>query len=198
MTRAASRSTVLTIAAAALALSAVATTGYAAGRITGADITDKTLGPDDVMVRVASAQVDNGAATGVTGTQPLLRVTVQAPTKGYLVVTASSDVFNIGVLTGAECWVDLGGKYAFGSSRFISLDEAGNNEENCATNITIPVAGGRHVVRFMASIQSPDLMFGATSLQAEFVPFNGTGGRPTAAQIKAAVGSRQTKATDRR
>jgi hypothetical protein len=168
--------TTLTLGAAAIVLAAGSMgAGFAAGQLTGKDIKDKTLGPNDLLVRVAAVQNDDDTGINFTGSKRLLKVVVQAPTKGYLAVTASSDVFN------------LGNAYALGSDRAISLDDAANNEENCETNVTIPVAAGKHVVSFWAFSQSTELIFDETALQAEFFPFNGVGKQPTKREITGAI-----------
>lgn len=180
--------TTLTLGAAAIVLAAGSMgAGFAAGQLTGKDIKDKTLGPNDLLVRVAAVQNDDDTGINFTGSKRLLKVVVQAPTKGYLAVTASSDVFNLGVPTDADCSIHLGNAYALGSDRAISLDDAANNEENCETNVTIPVAAGKHVVSFWAFSQSTELIFDETALQAEFFPFNGVGKQPTKREITGAI-----------
>ncbi|MFN8195892.1 MAG: hypothetical protein U0R80_16640 [Nocardioidaceae bacterium] len=187
MTRSSSRKTVLTVAGCALALAAVGGTSYAAGQITGGDIKDKTLGPNDLLVRVASAQVDDDAVSGVTGQTVALKVKIVAPTKGYLVTVASSDVFDSSSATFANCSINLGPAYVFGTERSIELDPGTNQEENCDTNVSIPVKAGPHVVKFMADPGETTTIFDETTLQVEFVPFNGVGKPPTNAEINGAI-----------
>ena len=161
-------------------------TATAAGLITGKQIKDKSLQANDLLVRVATAQTDNNASNQVSGTSTLLKVKVNAPTKGYLVVTASSDVYAPTNPDYGNCWIQLGDKYALGSERSIHLDASFNDEEDCNTNVVIPVAAGTRTVKFMSS-QSGNLVFDETTLSAEFVPFNGQGKRPTGAEISGAV-----------
>jgi hypothetical protein len=53
-----------------------------------------------------------------------------------------------------------------------------NTEENCATDATVPVRKGKHVVRLRVLPGSPDTVFDATSLRAIFIPFGPTGHAP--------------------
>jgi hypothetical protein len=187
MARASSRSIVLAVAAAAMALALIGTASYAAIVITGKQIKDKTLGPNDLLVRVASAQVDDDAVTDTVATTVALKVKIVAPTKGYLVTTASSDVFDNSDTVSSSCYIQMGAKYALGSYRTIYLDSGTNGEENCETNITIPVGAGPHVVKFMAQPGSVTTVFDETALQVEFVPFNGVGKQPTNKEIRNAL-----------
>jgi hypothetical protein len=188
MAHPASRSTVLTIAVSVAALSVVGTSAYAAGRITGSDLKDKTLGPDDVLVRVAAKQNDGPTLTGVTGPQTALSVSITAPTKGYLVVEGSSDVHSSAVGSFAQCFITLDDHYVLGSYRTIGLDaSSGNAEEDCITGVTFPVAAGKHKVRLRAVIPHITTVFDKTALSAQFVPFNGQGKRPSKAEITAAL-----------
>lgn len=189
MARSASCSTVLTIAAAALALSAVGTTAYAAGQISGNQIKDKTLGPNDLLVRVAYGRVDGGAASGQEGDYQLTRAVITAPTKGYLVVTGSSDVSDDINPSMARCWVHVGSKLVRASERLTELDPAGHSQDTCSTSVVIPVSAGSKNVRFMGELDQDTTSFDATTLQVTFVPFNGTGKRPTNAEIASAYGT---------
>ena len=131
MTRSTARTTALSVAVTLVALSLVGSAAFAAGQVTGKDIKDKTLGPGDLLDRVAYKTNDNDTLRGITGTQPALRVTITAPTKGYLVVTASSDNYSVGIPAIAACAIDLDGHYVLGSRRSIQLDQAQDNgEEN--------------------------------------------------------------------
>jgi hypothetical protein len=187
MARASSRSIVLAVAAAAMALALIGTASYAAIVITGKQIKDKTLGPNDLLVRVASAQVDDDAVTNTTAPTTALKVKIVAPTKGYLITTASSDVFDYGTASSSGCDIQVGDKYAKGSFRSISSDPTVNPEEDCVTNVTIPVAAGQYTVKFMAFPGETTTTFDETALQVEFVPFNGVGKQPTAKEIKRAL-----------
>ena len=181
------RSTTVAIAAAALALGSIGS-ATAAGMITGARIKDKTLGPGDLLVRVATAKTDNNAATGVTGEVGVLQTRITAPTKGYLVVTASSDVYDhTAVSASSDCWINLGDKYAVGSRRSIQLSTSGNREEDCNTNVTIPVAAGTRTVKFRAVLTATTTTYDEATLEVLFVPFNGKGKRPTNSEITGAL-----------
>ncbi|MFT3874352.1 MAG: hypothetical protein QM714_17180 [Nocardioides sp.] len=196
MTRKASRTTVLTVAGCALALAAVGGTSYAAGQITGKQIKDKTLGPNDLLVRVASKQVDDNAIAGFsTGTATALKVQVTAPTKGYVVVTASSDVYDFSAPTYTNCWISLNGHYARGSERSVHIT-ADDQEQNCGTNVTIPVGAGKKTVSFDADGGS-NTIYDETTLSAEFIPFNGNGKRPSKSEIKNALSKAAPSKADR-
>ena len=197
MIRTASRSTVLTIAAAALVLTAAgAGAGYAAGQITGKDIKDKSLGPTDLLVRVAAKQGDDDAIpSGSTAPRKALQVKIKAPTKGYLVVTASSDVFDFAASQEqTSCAIAVDDKYAKGSYRSIEVGGA-DTETNCETNVTVPVAAGAHTVAFYADVLDAGVTYDETALSAEFIPFNGVGKAPTNTQIHAALGDPAFKAS---
>jgi len=196
MTRKTSRTTVLTVAGCALALAAVGGTSYAAGQITGQQIKDKTLGPDDLLVRVASKQVDDEAIGGFsTSSATALTVQIKAPTKGYLVVTASSDVYDSVSDVYTDCWISLNGKYARGSLRTVHIT-ADDREQNCGTNVTIPVAAGKKTVSFDAD-GGLNTVYDETTLSAEFIPFNGNGKRPSKKEIKNALDKAAPAKADR-
>jgi hypothetical protein len=129
------------------------------------------------LVRVASAGVGSDALVGMSGTA--LSTTIAAPSAGFLVINAGSDV----VVTTAvadeavECSIEVDGTESMPSVRTISLG-ADNTQENCTTETVVQVGAGNHDVAFEYADVGPTTTVGASSLQVLFVPFGATGALP--------------------
>lgn len=143
----------------------------------------------DQLIRAAERHRDGGllrtSRRGGGGSQ-ILSVNITAPKRGYLVMTASSDVFLAGGTRGVitsettTCFLDLNGVEIISSQRTMLLEQNdGNsdNESNCATNAAWPVASGQHTVRLMAQVGGSTIYDEAT-LNVIYVPFNGKGNVP--------------------
>ena len=143
----------------------------------------------DQLIRAAERHRDGGllrtSRRGDGGSQ-ILSVNITAPKRGYLVMTASSDVFLAGGTRGlitsetTTCFLELNGVKIVSSQRTMLLEQNdGNsdNESNCATNSAWPVASGQHTVRLMAQVGGSTI-YDEASLDVIYVPFNGKGNVP--------------------
>ena len=155
------------------------------GSVTGSDLKDLSLSGTDNLVRVASASDDFMALSNTTTESDVLSLSIVAPARGYLVITASSDTFNLVEDVTEVCWLRVDGVSVPASFREIQLsgNTGGNTEENCGTDGTVPVAAGNHTVAFRAEPSSLDTVYDESSLQAVFVPFGPTGAAPTPKQV---------------
>jgi hypothetical protein len=121
------------------------------------------------LIRLSRSQTDNDAIVGDGIDHVARETTIRAPRKGFLLITASTDV-NGGAASG-RCWIELDGTFLAASDRLYVPD---NNEEDCATQVAMPVGKGPHEVRFFGN---PDTgtTFDEASLAVLFVAFNGSG-----------------------
>ena len=127
-------------------------------------------------MRVASAGVDSGALVDVPGTA--LSTAIAAPSAGFLVINAGSDVTNDPPGDPVVvCFIEVDGVESGPSARTISLGD-GNTEENCTTETVVQVAAGDHTVDFEYADVDAGTTVGASSLQVLFVPFGATGALP--------------------
>ena len=127
------------------------------------------------IVRVASAGVDSAALVGVSGTA--LSTAIDAPSTGFLVINAGSDVTNTPPADIVDCFIEVDGAESLPSARTISLG-ADNTEEDCTTETVVQVAAGNHTVDFEYADVDTGTTVGASSLQVLFVPFGATGALP--------------------
>jgi len=131
------------------------------------------------LIRVAAV---NSKATGLLD-GALQTASISAPGKGYLVITASSQIDDsLGINNGTiGCWLALDGTKLSASVRRFSLTPAGAvTYQSCATNVSWPVAKGKHTVSLVTD--NPDGLatsYGPTTISVLYEPFNGTGGVPT-------------------
>jgi hypothetical protein len=139
------------------------------------------------LVRVSSF---NGVSPLAAGTDGTVATTIKAPASGFLVITAGSDLFNVFESdTFVGCFIEVDNAIAPGSTRLMELNatQGVNKDENCSTNVVVPVSAGEHTVDLEASnVSSPSTSFGNTSLSVIYIPFNGTGSSPSSASISAA------------
>ncbi len=129
-------------------------------------------------VRSAFAADESLALVGVEGNA--LTTTINAPTSGYLFVSAGSDVFNFTTQDFVTCRVRVNGDIVAGSPRQIQLDGNGteNQEEDCATNGTLAVQAGTHTVDLEGAGLNANTVFDESSLQVLFVPLGADGTQP--------------------
>jgi hypothetical protein len=147
----------------------------------------------NALTRVATAYDDNNAHTFSTNsTANVLNTSINAPKAGFLFITAGSDVYG-GGSDGRDstCWITLEGTEFSPSERDIQLDDTVNHEENCQTEATIAVSAGDHAVAFRASADGSvdSVNYDESTLNVLYVPFDGGGGSPTAADIAKARSS---------
>ncbi len=125
-------------------------------RLSGNDpATDPSVNADEVdgyhaneLVRFVGAHVDDDALDGVSGVAATVDIT--APRGGYLVISASSDVYNNNGVDGLWCEIEVNESEIDSSTRSIEVSDADNNgEENCSTDAYYTtVLGGDYTVDF--------------------------------------------------
>jgi len=128
------------------------------------------------MIRVAYDQVANNALVGVDGTAA--SATIEAPGPGFLVISASADVFglNSDVIV---CKIQVNDADIAASARAIELDTPNNSEDDCATDaVYTMIFGGTQTV----DLEFVSMIAGNTVDEAVltvlYVPFNGEGNQP--------------------
>jgi len=149
---------------------------------------DKLDGLDaNGLARVAHAGVTGLALEGTSGN--VVSTSIQAPSVGFLFITASSDVQRVGAgINAVNCYISLDGTEIRSSERTIALEDAGSNgEENCATSATVPVAAGTHAVALVGGLVQAGTIFDEADISALFVPFDGAGAAPTSTTINNAA-----------
>jgi hypothetical protein len=121
------------------------------------------------LIRLSRSQTDDDAIVR-HGLDHVARVTtIGAPRRGFLSITASTDV-NGGTASG-RCWIELGGTFFAASDRIYVPDD---NEEDCAARVAMPVGRGRHEIRFFGNPDSGTTFDGAAQAIL-FAGFNGNG-----------------------
>ncbi len=142
---------------------------------------DKVDGLDaNGLSRVAFEQSTDNVLRGQDGN--LASAEITAPTDGFLVTSASSEVFNFSAADNVRCEIHVDGTLAVGSDKTAELNGDGNanQQEICATNAVRPVAAGTHRVDFEAfGVNSSSTTFSNPTLWVMFVPFDGEGNQPT-------------------
>jgi hypothetical protein len=137
------------------------------------------------LARVASFTGASPLPIGTDGKVATTKIT--APTQGFLVIDASSNVINVSESDLVACSLQVDNKFATGSARQIELNanQFANRREICSTNSVVPVAAGTHTIDFEAEIINPNTRFFDTALSALYVPFDGSGAPPSSAAISA-------------
>jgi hypothetical protein len=127
------------------------------------------------VVRVASASADQAL---VGGSGDVLSTSIVAPSRGFLIMNASTDVAASGDDL-VVCSLEVDGEDIASTDRVVgTLDiERPSLEEICSTNGTVPVKAGRHTVDFEAIMGSGTRLEGS-NLDVLFVPFDGAGRQP--------------------
>jgi len=155
-------------------------------RLSGNDpATDPSVNADavdgyhaDELVRFAGAHEDNDALVGVSGIAATVEIT--APRGGYLVISASSDVYNYDSLDDLRCEIEVNGSEIDSSTRQIQLSDADNNaEEDCSTDAYYTtVLGGDFTVDFTFTDVNVHTVVDETVLNVIYIPFGGEGNTP--------------------
>jgi hypothetical protein len=127
------------------------------------------------LVRVASAGADGDVLVGESGTA--LSTAIAAPSAGFLVINAGSDVSSVPPADVVDCFIEVDGAESLPSARTISSG-AENTEQDCTTGTVVQVAAGDHSVDFEYADVDTGTTVGASSLQVLFVPFGATGALP--------------------
>jgi hypothetical protein len=136
------------------------------------------------LVRVASFTGVSTLPSGTNGTVAKTKIT--APSSGFLVIDAGSDLFNTSESDIVVCSIEVDDSRVAGSNRFMDLNgSAGvNREEDCSTNAVVPVSAGTHTVDLEAlQVNEPSTKWGETALSAIYIPFGGTGASPSSAAV---------------
>jgi hypothetical protein len=123
------------------------------------------------LVRVASASASSDVLVGTSGTA--LSTAIVAPSAGFLVINAGSDV-RATLADQPTCSIAVDGTPSTPSVRTIEV----NLDEDCTTQTVVQVAAGNHTVNFNYIDVGAQTTVGASSLQVLFVPFGSTGAVP--------------------
>ncbi len=135
------------------------------------------------LIRVAHTATDN-VDDGIfsAGAANVLTVTVHAPRSGFLVIGSAIDGFGpTDAPDSYICRILVDGSGVTGTSMVSLVDweagASGNASENCSTTGAQAVAAGTHTVDLRVTNQTT-VIFGAATLWAMYVPFDGDGNRP--------------------
>jgi hypothetical protein len=136
------------------------------------------------LTRVAYEVATFSAFTGDGATNgDILSTSITAPVDGFLIISASSDVFFYSTDSGTlGCGLELDGATVASATRQIELNggTAVNQEEDCDTETVVPVMAGDHTVAFVTRFTpASGVVFDESTLWALFVPFDGAGNTPT-------------------
>lgn len=125
--------------------------------------------------RVAFAQASNDALVGTSG--KVLSTTITAPGPGYLVISASSDVYNlVADNPSLQCLLTVNNAPIGSSWREVRLMVDTNPETNCATNaVHVVPSAATFAVALEASAVFPDTHFDESTLVVQYVPFGPMG-----------------------
>lgn len=154
-----------------------------------ADAKKKKKGPAKVAFALNADKVDNKSAEellrvafqkhndsniGADGTAAT--TTINAPAPGFLVIDASSNVFNNQQNDElVQCLIEVDNRVDDPSRRFMQLSKDINEEEDCSTNTVVPVDKGNHTIDLEALDVGTGTNFDQTTLSAMYVPFDGQG-----------------------
>jgi hypothetical protein len=148
--------------------------------------------PPGSLVRVARANKNELASAGVSGSRVVVSTKITAPTAGWLTITAGSDVVGIFGDDTFACWLTVGGTEIDASERTIQLNPGSsptsNQEENCNTNATVPVAAGVKTVALVADPFQGGTVFDETALTAIFSPYGPDGKQPSTFNLNSKSG----------
>ncbi len=167
----------LTTIVVAFTVASVAASGTAIAIVANADKVDGYHA--NQLIRLSRKAVEGDAFTG-GGSGVVLQTKIKAPKRGLLFMMASSDVFNLTNADRFQCLISVNGTDLSASFREIQLSPADNNEEmNCDTEIAWPVAAGTYTVAFETTGTDTQTVYDETTIEALYVPFNGTGAVPS-------------------
>lgn len=166
-----------------IADNAVTTAKIANDAVTGDKVKESTLGqvPDaktlegvgvSAFSRQASSGIDDNALSGPVTTTTAREVNITAPQSGFLLMIASSDVFNFTGSNTPTCELTADGSSLANTRRTIELG-TGNTEENCGTNGVVAVGAGLHNIKFTFVGRATATTVDETELNVVFIPFAG-------------------------
>ena len=138
-----------------------------------ADLLDGLQG--NSLTRFAYNTDDNNALVGASGT--VISTTITAPTRGWLRITASSDVFGTAA-SATVCNLDVDGTNIASSFRTIAF-EGSAFEDDCSTNAGYFTCGGTHTVSLEASFVAATTTYDEANIEVTFHPYDGSGNRPS-------------------
>ncbi len=127
------------------------------------------------LIRFSGDSVDFKALTGVSGTAAT--ATITAPGAGWLVVGASSDVYNFIGYDDLLCRILVDSSAVTASARIIEVDgTTGAGESECSTDAYYEVtSAGDYTVDFDYLLVGSDTTVDRTVLTVLFVPFDASG-----------------------
>ena len=134
------------------------------------------------LTRVAFAKERTDALVGEDGT--VLSTSITAPTDGFLVIDASSNVSNPFQSDILSCLIRVDGAPDVPSVRSLELngDDGLNRHEDCSTDTVVFVGAGDHTVELHGLSVGSGSRFSASTLSALFVPFDAEGDSPVLAE----------------
>lgn len=126
------------------------------------------------LVRVAAQKLNDSPVTSTNGT--VATTSINAPTSAFLVIDASSNVFNVQQTDSlVQCLIEVDNQPDDPSRRFMQLSNGSNQEEDCSTNTVVGVAEGTHTIDLEALDVGTGTNFDQTTLSAIFIPFDANG-----------------------
>lgn len=172
------------LAGTALAATKVGTKNIKRGAVTTKKIADGAVTASKLdpasgnqFVRVASASAIDPALIGANANGVIASTTINAPRPGFLQITASADVSSTAPEPAIACQIVVDDN-PIGPSRRVILNTAAptydDHNDNCATNVTVPIQPGSHTVGLHISGNDGAYIFGRT-LDVLFVAFGPNG-----------------------
>ncbi|HLE58830.1 MAG TPA: hypothetical protein VJA85_04205 [Candidatus Limnocylindria bacterium] len=125
------------------------------------------------LTRFAFNEAATDALVGASGT--VIAVDINAPTRGWLHIVASSDTYGSGN-DAFSCGLTVNNVSIAASDRQLFIDPgSGNPEENCSTNGTWITCGGSLAVRLVGINVDAETTFDEATIEVTFHPLNGVG-----------------------
>jgi hypothetical protein len=107
-----------------------------------------------------------------------LEVQITAPARGMIVITGGVTLFNFGVGAEFDCWLGLDGSSIQGSFRYVWVG-GDDPTTSCQSSAAAVVDAGTYTITLVeVDYSNPDISYGNDSLQAFWIPFDGTGNVP--------------------
>jgi hypothetical protein len=128
-------------------------------------------------VSTGNAFVGDGLTSGT-----ILTTSITAPIDGFLIMSASSDVFSNSADDRMGCRLEIDGTVVPSSRRtfMINFTAGVNQEEDCHSETVVPVMTGDHTIDFVTNgTPAAGIVYDESALWVLFVPFDGAGNPPT-------------------
>ncbi|MGH2674288.1 MAG: hypothetical protein ACRDH1_02575 [Actinomycetota bacterium] len=109
-----------------------------------------------------------------------LTTSITAPAPGFLVITGTADFTSFSNSSTDDCWINVDGTDIAASLMHVENDPSVfAASTNCATHAVVPVNTGAHTVLLELEASAAGVNAFARTLSATYVPYDGTGARPT-------------------